>query len=182
MSLKGIVSWEWGGLLMVSVDRHNILDIAGKYLFYILKSSSSLKFEILFTLWRALPGSKVPWPVLPNHKFSARSSNIVEEISKLDDLFTSTNFLQEFKKCCCLIFEPLATLSIMPEISHRQVHATGEKRHRQEQRNLQKHCAHRQVPSHCGVYFEMRSRKYTHMWCFIYEDDIKIKNKYFAAI
>jgi hypothetical protein len=29
---------------MVSVDRYNILDIAGKYLFYILKSSSSLKF------------------------------------------------------------------------------------------------------------------------------------------
>jgi hypothetical protein len=42
---KGIVSWDWRGLLMVSVDRYNILDIAGKYLFYILKSSSYLKFK-----------------------------------------------------------------------------------------------------------------------------------------
>jgi hypothetical protein len=36
--VKGIVSCDWGGLLMVSVDRYNFLDIAGKYLFYILKS------------------------------------------------------------------------------------------------------------------------------------------------
>jgi hypothetical protein len=49
-------------------------------------------------------------------------------------------------------------------------------------RNPQKHFAHRQVPSHCGVYFEMRCRKYTHMLNFVYEDGIKIRNKYFPAI
>jgi hypothetical protein len=27
---KGIVSRDWGGLLMLSVDRYSILDIAGK--------------------------------------------------------------------------------------------------------------------------------------------------------
>jgi hypothetical protein len=59
---------------MVSMDRYNILDIAGKYLFYVLKSSSYLKFKILMPLRRALPGSKVSWPVFPNHKNSARST------------------------------------------------------------------------------------------------------------
>jgi hypothetical protein len=34
----------------------------------------------------------------------------------------------------------------------------------------------------CGVHFEIRSRQCTHMLCFVYEDDIKIKNKYFATI
>jgi hypothetical protein len=29
--------------------------------------------------------------------------------------------------------------------------------------NPQKHFAHRQVPSQCGVHFEMRSRQYIHM-------------------
>jgi hypothetical protein len=29
--IKRIVSWVWGGLLMVSVDRYSVLDIAGKY-------------------------------------------------------------------------------------------------------------------------------------------------------
>jgi hypothetical protein len=48
--------------------------------------------------------------------------------------------------------------------------------------NPQKQFAHRQVPSHCGVHFQMRSRKYTHILKFIYEDDIKIVNKYFAAV
>jgi hypothetical protein len=48
-------------------------------------------------------------------------------------------------------------------------------------RNLQQHFAHRQVPSKCGVHFEMRRRQYTHMLNFAYEDDIKITNKYFAA-
>jgi hypothetical protein len=62
------------GMLMVAVDRYNILDIAGKYLLYILKSSSYLKFKILIPLRRTLSGSKVSWPVLPNHKFSARST------------------------------------------------------------------------------------------------------------
>jgi hypothetical protein len=38
--LKGIVSCDWEGLMMLSVDRYNILDIAGKYLFNILKSAS----------------------------------------------------------------------------------------------------------------------------------------------
>jgi hypothetical protein len=65
---------------MLSVDRYNILDIAGKYLFYILKSSSYLKFKILIKLRRALPGSKVPQPVLPNHKFSVRSTKMAGEI------------------------------------------------------------------------------------------------------
>jgi hypothetical protein len=34
----------------------------------------------------------------------------------------------------------------------------------------------------CDVHFEMRSRKYIHMLSFVYEDGIKIKNKYFATI
>jgi hypothetical protein len=34
----------------------------------------------------------------------------------------------------------------------------------------------------CGVHFEMRRRKYIHMLNFEYEDDIRIKNKYFATI
>jgi hypothetical protein len=49
-------------------------------------------------------------------------------------------------------------------------------------RNPHKHFAHRQVPSHCGVHFQMRSQKYIHMLKFIYEDYIKIGNKYFAAV
>jgi hypothetical protein len=32
----------------------------------------------------------------------------------------------------------------------------------------------------CGVHFEMR--KYIHMLNFVYEDDIRIKNKYFAIL
>jgi hypothetical protein len=57
---------------MVSVDRYNILDIAGNDLFYM--AWSYLKFKILILLRRALPGSKVPWPVLLNHKFSSKST------------------------------------------------------------------------------------------------------------
>jgi hypothetical protein len=34
----------------------------------------------------------------------------------------------------------------------------------------------------CGLHFEMRSQKYIHILSFVYEDDIKIKNKYFATI
>jgi hypothetical protein len=49
-------------------------------------------------------------------------------------------------------------------------------------RNPQKHFAHRQVPSQCGVHFEMRRRQYTHMFNFLYENDIKIRNKYFATV
>jgi hypothetical protein len=49
-------------------------------------------------------------------------------------------------------------------------------------RNPQKHLAHRQVPSQCGVHFEMRRRQYTHMMNLLYEDDIKIRNKYFATV
>jgi hypothetical protein len=33
-----------------------------------------------------------------------------------------------------------------------------------------------------GVHFELRRRKYIHMLNFICEDDIKIKNKYFATV
>jgi hypothetical protein len=36
MLFKGIVSGEWGGLLMVSLDRYNILDIAGKKIYFIV--------------------------------------------------------------------------------------------------------------------------------------------------
>jgi hypothetical protein len=32
------------------------------------------------------------------------------------------------------------------------------------------------------VYFQMRRRKYIHMLNFIYENDIKVKDKYFATI
>jgi hypothetical protein len=34
----------------------------------------------------------------------------------------------------------------------------------------------------CDVYFQMRRRKFIHMLNFIYEDDIKVKDKYFATI
>jgi hypothetical protein len=34
----------------------------------------------------------------------------------------------------------------------------------------------------CGVHFEMRRRQYTQKLTFEYEDDIKIKSKYFATI
>jgi hypothetical protein len=52
---------------MVSVDRHSILDIAGKYLFLILKPSSYLKLDIVMPLRRDLLGSKVPKSVLPTN-------------------------------------------------------------------------------------------------------------------
>jgi hypothetical protein len=32
------------------------------------------------------------------------------------------------------------------------------------------------------VHFQMRHRQYTYMLNFVYEDDIKIRNKYFPAI
>jgi hypothetical protein len=64
---KGIVSRDWGGLLMVLLDIYSILDIAAKY----------LKFNIFMPLRRALPGSKVRWAVVPNHNFSARSTKMV---------------------------------------------------------------------------------------------------------
>jgi hypothetical protein len=32
------------------------------------------------------------------------------------------------------------------------------------------------------VHFEIRSQKYIHMLSFVYEDGIKIKNKYFATV
>jgi hypothetical protein len=34
----------------------------------------------------------------------------------------------------------------------------------------------------CGMHFEMRSRQYTHLLNFVYKDDIKIKNNYFATV
>jgi hypothetical protein len=34
----------------------------------------------------------------------------------------------------------------------------------------------------CDVHFEMRSRKYIYMLSFVYEDGIKIKNKYDPTI
>jgi hypothetical protein len=34
----------------------------------------------------------------------------------------------------------------------------------------------------CGLHFEIRSQKYIHILSFVYEDGIKIKNKYFATI
>jgi hypothetical protein len=33
----------------------------------------------------------------------------------------------------------------------------------------------------CGVYFQMRRRKCIHKLNFIYEDGIKVKDKYFAT-
>jgi hypothetical protein len=34
----------------------------------------------------------------------------------------------------------------------------------------------------CGLHFKMRSWKYIHILGFVYEDGIKIKNKYFATV
>jgi hypothetical protein len=79
IDIKGIVSWDWGGLLIVLLDRYCTIDMAGKYLFLFSKPSSYLKFNIFMPLRRDVPGSKVTWPVLPNKKFSARSTKMVEE-------------------------------------------------------------------------------------------------------
>jgi hypothetical protein len=50
-------------------------------------------------------------------------------------------------------------------------------------RNPQKHFAHRQVPSQLRrVLSNEKPEIHTYVIFFIYEDDIKIKNKYFAAI
>jgi hypothetical protein len=43
---KGIVSRDWGGLLMVSVKRYKVLDMPAWYLFSILMSPSYVKFNI----------------------------------------------------------------------------------------------------------------------------------------
>jgi hypothetical protein len=37
------------------------------------------KIENIYAMRREVPGSKVTWPVLPNKKFSARSTKMVEE-------------------------------------------------------------------------------------------------------
>jgi hypothetical protein len=42
-SIKWIVSRDWGGLLMGSVDRYLVLNVPATYLFLILMSSSYLK-------------------------------------------------------------------------------------------------------------------------------------------
>jgi hypothetical protein len=34
----------------------------------------------------------------------------------------------------------------------------------------------------CGVHLQMKSRLCKNIYCFVYEDDIKIKNNYFATI
>jgi hypothetical protein len=39
---------------------YSVLDIAGKYLFFILMPSSYLKLDLFMPLWRDFPGSKVP--------------------------------------------------------------------------------------------------------------------------
>jgi hypothetical protein len=44
--IKGIVSRDWGDLLMVSVDRQKVPDIPATYLFLILMLSSYVKFNI----------------------------------------------------------------------------------------------------------------------------------------
>jgi hypothetical protein len=53
--------------------------MAGKYLFLFSKLSSYLNFNIFMPLRRDVPRSKVTWPVLPNKKFSAISTKMVEE-------------------------------------------------------------------------------------------------------
>jgi hypothetical protein len=53
--------------------------MAGNYLFLFSKPSSYLKLTIFMPLRRDVPESKVIWPVLPNKKFSARSTKMVKE-------------------------------------------------------------------------------------------------------
>jgi hypothetical protein len=55
---------------MVSVERYSSLDIAEIFI---------SKIEDIYARRRDVPGSKVNWPVLPNKKFSARSTKMVEE-------------------------------------------------------------------------------------------------------
>jgi hypothetical protein len=43
---KGIVSRDWGGLLMVLVDRYIVLDVPATYLVLIVRSSSYVKSNI----------------------------------------------------------------------------------------------------------------------------------------
>jgi hypothetical protein len=49
-------------------------------------------------------------------------------------------------------------------------------------KSREKHFAPWHGPAQCDMHFEMRSRKYIHMLSFVYEDGIKIKNKYFATV
>jgi hypothetical protein len=49
-------------------------------------------------------------------------------------------------------------------------------------RNLQKHLAHRQAPSQLWRTLSNETPQYTHKLNFAYEDDIKIRNKYFATV
>jgi hypothetical protein len=56
-------------------------------------------------------------------------------------------------------------------------------RHRQEQkRHRQRLLLPGKARLICGMHFEMRLRQYTQKLTFEYEEDIKIKNKYFATI
>jgi hypothetical protein len=48
---KGIVSRDWEGLLMGSVDRYLVLDVLATYLFLILMSTSYVKFYICLLGW-----------------------------------------------------------------------------------------------------------------------------------
>jgi hypothetical protein len=59
------------------------------------------------TLWRALPGSKAPWPVLPNHKFSARSSKVVGENSEKHMMVIPVLILPRIQEVLWPNFRPL---------------------------------------------------------------------------
>jgi hypothetical protein len=83
---------------------------------------------------------------------------------------------------CGRNFGPLATLPTMPQIAHRQVHATGEKGCRQEQnrRRLEqnKSAKNTLLPSmsilKLGMHFQMRRRLSIHILSFEYKEDSKM--------
>jgi hypothetical protein len=77
----------------------------------------------------------------------------------------------------------------MPKSSHQKAHATGGNGYRQEQNRRRQDLNNPQntlLPGksllNCGQHFQMRHRQSIHMLNVVYEDDIKIKNKYLDTI
>jgi hypothetical protein len=107
-SLKGILSWDWGGLLIVLLDRYSTIDIAGKYLFLIIKPSWHINFNIFMHWGRTCPSSSVAnsfW------RLSTRSTKSFCSWRKNSDphkIYSAVNMF------CDRNFDPLATLPTRP--------------------------------------------------------------------
>jgi hypothetical protein len=80
---------------MVSLDRYNVLDIAGKYLFYILKSSSYLGFPAKLVSFRISRNTKRNKFCVSRNKLAV-SRNFALNRNKQFRMFRS--FLNETKQ------------------------------------------------------------------------------------